>query len=95
MSTALVAPTPSTETQSFSLTPRQSADLNGKIVGLLDNTKFNSDRLLDSIGELLQQRYDVEDVVRDRKGYFGRPVPDDHARELASRCDVLITATGD
>ena len=47
------------------------------------------------VGELLQERYSVKEVVRARKPYFGTPIPDDQARELAARCDVVVTAIGD
>jgi hypothetical protein len=91
----LVDPTSSADARSFSLAPRRHRDLAGTRVGLLNSSKYNSDNLLDGIGELLQERYGVRELVRDRKPYFARPVPEDQARELAARCDVVITAIGD
>lgn len=95
MSSVLVNPTSSSASAAFALAPRRHQDLNGKTVGLLDNTKYNSDRLLDALGELLEQRYQVAGLVKERKPYFGRPVPDDQAKALAERCDVVVTAVGD
>ena len=95
MSDVLVDPTSSTVQPPFQLAPRRHRDLNGKRVGLLNSTKFNSDHLLDGIGDLLQERYSVKEVVQARKPYFGRPIPDDQAQELAAHCDVLVTAIGD
>ena len=95
MSSVLVDPTSSTAQAPFSLAPRRFRDLDGKTVGLLNSTKFNSDHLLDGIGDLLRERYTVREIVCSRKPYFGRPIPDDLAQELASRCDVVITAIGD
>jgi hypothetical protein len=95
MSSFLAKPTPAAATGQFSLAPRRFTDLNGKTVGLLNSSKFNSDHLLSGIGELLSARYAVKEIVNARKPYFGRPVPDDIARELASRCDVVVTAIGD
>lgn len=96
MSSLFVAPTaPASAAQAFSLAAPRFPDLDGKVVGLVENGKFNSDRLLDEIGELLGTRYTVKELVRDRKEYFGRPIPEDHARELAARCDVVITGVGD
>ena len=95
MGSVLVDPTSSTVQAPFSLAPRRHRDLNGKRVGLLNSTKFNSDHLLDGIGDLLGERYSVREVVRARKPYFGRPIPDDQAQELAARCDVVVTAIGD
>ncbi|HEY4684655.1 MAG TPA: hypothetical protein VII57_01280 [Dehalococcoidia bacterium] len=95
MNATVVNPTGSSAEAPGSLAPRRFRDLNGKTVCLLDSTKFNSDRVLDAIGELLQERYAVKEIVRERKPYFGRPVPIAQAQKLASRCDVVITAVGD
>ncbi|MBO0687520.1 MAG: hypothetical protein J2P45_30595, partial [Candidatus Dormibacteraeota bacterium] len=91
----LVDPTSTPASSGFSLAPRRFRDLNGKTVGLLDSTKFNSDNLLDGLGKLLQERYGVKELVKDRKPYFGRPIPEDKAKEFAARCDVVITGVGD
>lgn len=91
----LVDPTGSSSASAFELAPRDLPDLNGKTVALLNSTKFNSDNLLDGIGEALSERWSVKELVRESKPYFGRPIPEDQARDLASRCDVLITAIGD
>jgi hypothetical protein len=91
----LVDPTSTHTSSGFSLAPRRFRDLNGKTVGLLNSTKFNSDHLLDGIGELLEQRYALKGLVRDTKRSFGTPIPDDHAKEMAEQCDVVITAVGD
>jgi hypothetical protein len=95
MSSILVDPTSTPAGGQFSLAPRRFRDLDGRTVGLLDSTKFNSDHLLDGIADLLQERYAVKEVVRRRKAYFGRPVTQDLANEMASHCDVVITAIGD
>jgi len=96
MSTTFVPPTPETEpSPSFSLAPRDFATLDGKVVGLLDSTKPNSDRLLLALGELLRERYAVKELVAAQKPYFGNPVPADQAAALAERCDVVITGVGD
>jgi len=91
----LVDPTSSSDARSFALAPRRHRDLAGARVGLLNSTKYNSDNLLDGIGDLLQERYGVGELVRDRKPTFARPILDDQARELAARCDLVITAIGD
>lgn len=95
MSSNLVDPTSSAAGGQFSLAPRRLRDLDGRTVGLLNSTKFNSDQLLDGIADLLAERYAVKDVVRRRKATFARPVGQDLAEEMASRCDVVITAIGD
>ena len=79
----------------FSLAARSVRDLQGKTVGLLNNTKYNSDTLLDALGGLLQAEHGVKELVRQAKPHFAKPVPDDLAKELATRCDVVVTAIGD
>jgi hypothetical protein len=95
MVSILVDPTSSAAGGQFSLAPRRFRDLDGRTVGLLDSSKFNSDHLLDGIADLLTDRYAVKDVIRRRKSYFGRPVEHDLAEEMAATCDVVITAIGD
>jgi hypothetical protein len=95
MSSILVDPTSSAAGGQFALAPRRFRDLDGRTVGLLNSSKYNSDHLLDGIAELLTERYAVKDVIRRRKSYFGRPMEQDLADDLASCCDVVVTAIGD
>lgn len=97
MSTSLANPTaqPKAATEAFRLAPRELSSLEGKVVGLLDSTKRNSDHLLQGLGELLAERYGVKQLVVEAKPYFGNPVPADQAAALAERCDVVITGVGD
>ena len=68
--------------------------LEGRLVGLLDNGKANSDRLLERIEAILRERHGVREFIRRRKPDFSRPAPPALLAEL-SACDALITATGD
>ncbi len=95
MTSLIVNPRESDAETHASLAPRRFRDLGGKTVGLLDSTKYNSDRILDALGELLMERYSLKGIVSDRKPYIDRPVPIEQAKELASLCDVVITAVGD
>lgn len=95
MSERFVSPTAPTKPTTFSLAGGRPGDLNGRRVLLLNSTKFNSDHLLDGIGELLAERYRLKELIRERKPYFGRPIPEEQARELAERADVVVTAIGD
>ncbi len=69
--------------------------LNGKVLGLLVNNKRNSVELLEHIQGLLEERYELKGVVRGTKRDVSRPCPREIVDELASSCDVLITAIGD
>lgn len=79
------------------LAPRH-ADLNGKVVGLLDNVKTNGDVILDTVESELRRRYKIADVVRIRKPTASRSaeasLPSDQFEALLG-CDVVVTAIGD
>ena len=69
-------------------------DLNGKVVGLLDNTKEQADIILQTIGDALRERYDVKKVVIRRKEHYSKPATDEMIREMADEVDVAIAALG-
>ena len=95
MSPVLLDPTGRSEEIETRLADRAVGSLDGCNVGLLHSTKFNSDRLLDGLAELLQERWAIKRIVRQRKPTFARPVPNDMAEALAKECDVVITGIGD
>ena len=74
---------------------RQSLDsLAGKVIGFIDNAKPNFNHLADDLAELLVGKYGVAGVVRHRKrGQV--PAGDAVIRELAEKCDAVITGSGD
>ena len=76
------------------LAPRPET-LDGKTIGLLANGKPNADELLASVYEVLADRYEFGSVVAKNKGNASRPCDGDLMEELASECDVVITASGD
>jgi hypothetical protein len=71
------------------------ADLDGLMVGLLANGKRNSDKLLEAVYTLLDERYELQGAVRVNKGDASRPAPTPVVDELLRKCDLVITATGD
>lgn len=76
------------------LAPR-GRDLQGRVVGLLDNSKPNADLLLDRIGRLLRAKYGAGDVVKLRKAGAGVPLDQESLERLAATCDLVVTGTGD
>jgi hypothetical protein len=95
MSTILLNPTGQSLEAQSTLAPRRVRDLNGKTIGLLHSTKHNSDRVLDGLAELLQERWAVKKVIRERKPTFARPVPMEQAKGLADQVDIVLTGIGD
>ncbi len=69
--------------------------LAGKKLGLLENTKANSDKVLYELGQILKEKYDLKDVL-----YFGKhnaslPTKPDTVQEMLDQVDVLVTGVGD
>ena len=83
-------------------TPEQSqvvaarpTTLDGTVLGLLSNNKPNSEDLLGMVADLVGKAYDIRAVVVANKSTHRIPAPADLLDDLASRCDVVITATAE
>jgi hypothetical protein len=76
------------------LTPRVP-DLAGIRLGLLDNAKANAARVLETLAEQLRAQHHIGRVTTYSKSYFGTPVEDDRAQEIAQSCDAVIAGVGD
>ncbi len=70
------------------------ADLTGKVVGLLDNTKEQGTLILETLGQALRQQYGVARVVLLRKEHYSKPATDALIEQMASEVDVAIAALG-
>jgi len=69
-------------------------DLTGKIIGLLDNTKEQSDLILRTIGEALCERYGSGGIVLRRKEHYSKPATPEMIKELSDQVDVVIAGLG-
>ena len=69
--------------------------LEGKRVGLVENTKFNSDRLLAKIGDILKREYGVAETRMFRKHNSSVPAHDEIVQEVRKTCDVVVAGIGD
>ena len=76
------------------LAPRLST-LRGKRVGLLDNSKSNAGKMLETVAALLNAQYDFADIVCHRKPSASKPASPEAIDELASACDLVIVGVGD
>ncbi len=74
---------------------RRPETLNGKVLGLLNNSKHNAEALLDQIADLMADRYEFATVIKRSKPTASRPCPQETVNELASLCDVIVTSSGD
>jgi len=88
-----VDPTAGSGKQQIDLAPRP-ADLSGKVVGLLDNTKEQADIILQTIGDALRERYGVAKVIMRRKEHYSKPATEALIDAMANEVDVAIAALG-
>ena len=69
--------------------------LDGSIIGLLANGKRNSEELLRHVYDILKEKHNLGVMISDNKGNASRPCPPDLLQNMADKCDVVITASGD
>ena len=92
---AILDPTGQSEVpRAAALTPR-IADLAGVRLGLLDNTKPNAALVLQTMAAQLRAQHHLGEVSTYTKSYFGTPVEEDRAQEIAQSCDAVIAGVGD
>ena len=65
------------------------------VVGMLDNHKHNSDKVLDRLQHRLSQRYGDARFVRVKKTEAGKPAPGKMLEDLAAECDAVVNGIGD
>ena len=70
-------------------------DLQGKVVGLLDNSKPNADKLAERFAELLKKDYGVARVISRRKLTAQQGAPKEYLDELAAQADFVLSGLGD
>ena len=76
------------------LTPRVR-HLAGIRLGLLDSGKPNAALVLQTLAAQLRAQHHVGEVTTFTKSYFGTPVEEDRALEIARSCDAVIAGVGD
>ena len=90
----IIDPTIPPVKESISYTPRPK-DLNGLRVGLIENTKHNSDVLLLKIVERLKEQFGMEMVLINRKKSAADHVTDNVIMDLKEKADFVIAGIGD
>ncbi len=73
----------------------QFTDLRGKVIGLLDNSKPNADKLAERFAELLIEKYGVANVITRRKLTAQQGAPKEYLDELAAQADIVLSGLGD
>ena len=76
------------------LAPRVAA-LKGLRLGILDNTKWNANRLLRKTAELLEGEQGIGAVTYYKKESFSKAADPALIAEIAANNDIVLTAIGD
>ena len=90
----ILDPTTEAATQTIAYAPRPTA-LEGKRLALIQNTKFNSDRLLEKIGNILKAEYGVADWRMYNKHNASVPAHAEIIDEVKTSADVMVAGIGD
>jgi hypothetical protein len=90
----ILDPTSEPGAQAIAYAPRPGG-LQGKRVGLVENTKFNSEQLLVRIGEILKAEYGVAETRLWHKRNASVPAHDEIVEEIRRTCDVMVAGIGD
>jgi hypothetical protein len=69
--------------------------LKGKRVALIENTKYNSDNLLERIGKILMRDHGAASYTLYHKRYSSVPAHEALIREVVENCDVMVAGIGD
>ena len=82
------------ETEARPLAARRKS-LAGLRLGVLDNTKWNADRLLRETAALLGEAHGFEEVTFYKKESFAKYAAPELIEEMAAHNDLVLTAVGD
>jgi hypothetical protein len=74
---------------------KRPASLKGLRLGLVDNTKFNSDTLLGKLAERLARRHGMTVAVTSRKRSPSHEIDEAAIRALRSQADLVVSGIGD
>jgi hypothetical protein len=90
----LLDPTVEQPAQAISFAPRPQA-LAGKRVALIENTKYNSDKLLERIGNILKAEHGVAEWKIFHKHNSSVPAHKEVIDEVKAGYDVMVAGVGD
>jgi len=76
-------------------TDKSLGDSKVVVIGLLDNHKHNSEKILDRLQQRLSQEYAGIRFVRAKKSEAGKPASTQVIDALAAECQAVINGVGD
>lgn len=68
--------------------------LQGKVIGMLDNTKEQADVIFKTIGDALIEKYGAKGVIVRRKEHYTKAATPAMLEAMASEVDAAITGLG-
>jgi hypothetical protein len=74
---------------------KRVASLQGRVIGLLNNSKSGTRPFLDRVEELLQREHGVSRIIRYDKAAAALPIPDEMLEAAARECDVVVNGIAD
>ena len=94
MSIQIYDPTTEVSSRTIQFVPRPKS-LKGLRIGLVDNTKHNSDQILLRIAGILEKEHGATaHVIRKKKSAGSAPSPEMIA-EYKANCDIVVAGVGD
>lgn len=92
---AILDPTGTSDISGAATLAPRVGDLAGLRLGLLDNGKPNAALVLQTVATQLRAQHHLGEVATYTKSYFGTPVEEDRAKEIAQSCEAVIAGVGD
>ena len=94
MTVQIYDPTTEVSERRIAYAPRPGS-LKGMRIGLIDNTKHNSDALLLRIADVLERDYGAKGHVIRKKKSAGASPHAEIVEEIKANCDVVVAGVGD
>jgi len=73
----------------------RTGTLDGMRLGVIWNGRPYGDKVINSVIDILRQKYNFESVVFRKKPFIGNVAPTSIQEEIIGSCDVVITGIGD
>ena len=94
MTIQILDPRPEEQAEYQRLSP-QLPGLEGKVIGLLENTKYHSDAFLEELQRVLENDYKAKRVIYARKFSFSAPCAEETLQSLVDQCDAVVHGIAD
>lgn len=94
MAIQILDPTTEARARSIAFAPRPSS-LQGLTIGLVDNTKHNSDQLLLRIAQMLERDHGAKAHRIRRKKSAGAAPHAEIVEDFRTHCDAIVAGIGD